>query len=385
MESLVRLVSFLGFLGRQEVSSVNRMGQQVEGVSDNNTFDFVPGTNVLSWDWRNLGTIFNHVGAPQKNAQTFAGKCTFVVKRGIDPLGGLPIGRTLEASGDLGLNFKYQKYGLHVSVGNLWFKSGVDDPVKAQIENTQLPSIKVTLAKQLAKNEDEYVAASYDLKRLAPELSYCFSSTTLDSKASLLLTLNPKDVSLKVAAAVELPGPEWRVDLLDEIEDKFIPVTDDGCRHRFFLQHEVNRTDFLAKTNIGCKLSLHRTVNYVINYLDNEWRYRIPDIVYRIPLAEQLVNFLLPEDQEDDQIRVNLKGWELDIQHDFDAPRTVMGLTKRMKYDAISCNYDWWDRSVGLEYARKAVKMGFRLGQLEGAGWKKPSIHFTVEPLAGLD
>lgn len=361
-----------------------RMVNQELLSNDSNTFDFLQGVDVLSWHWNNLGTVFSSVGAPAQSSRTLAGKCSFVVKRGVDPLGGLPIGRTVEGCGDLGFNVKHKRFGVHLSIGNLWYKTGVDEPVKAQIESTKLPSLKVSIAKQLARNADEYVGASYDVRTGTPELSYCFSSTTLDSRATMLVAFNPKDVSVNLNAAVELPGPEWRVDLYDEETSALETVKDDGLRHQFFLQHELTRADFFAKTRVGCKLSAHRAVNWLVHFIDNNWRHRIPTIVYRVPFAARLVDLLLPDDN-DEQVRINLRGWEVDLHHDFDQPQSVVGLTKRNKFDALSFNYNLSERAVGVEYSRKIFQVGVKLGNLEGVGWKKPSIHFAVQPLLGFN
>ncbi|GLC34135.1 hypothetical protein PLESTB_000841200 [Pleodorina starrii] len=353
------------------------------GQGEENVLDFVPRLSFLPIEWRNIGAAF---GLKDRSGPAASGRCSFFVKEGIDAAELSTTGRVVEGSSDVGVALKLSTLAIGLTAGNLSFRSGMDDPTAAiaqRVGEASVPSLKLTAAKQF-KGEN-YVAASYDLKTRRPELSACWTGDATTERATLLVRVDPIMRSVKLAAAVSTPGPEWRKTVYDDVTDRVEDPADDGARHTLYVQHEARGRDLLASTRIGCRLDLGRLANYAADILDYHVEERVPGFLWNIPLLPQLWYLLVPAEDED-QVRHHIRGWELDVCHDFSrgGPRPALALCKSFKYGTLAASYDMATEEAGLSYSRRGLTLGARVGRLEGQGWKKPSLQLSVEPLTLL-
>ncbi|PNH00263.1 hypothetical protein TSOC_013918, partial [Tetrabaena socialis] len=266
--------------------------------SEENALDFVPRLSFLPIEWRSIGAAF---GLADRNGAAASGRCTFVVRQGVDPLEGATTGRVVQGLADIGAGLKLNTLALVVNASNLSFRSGLDDPTAAMAQRLSgegsVPSLKLTAAKQF-KGEN-YVAASYDLKQRKPELSACWTGEAGAERATLLLRADPVMRSLKLTAAVRTPGPEWRKVLYDDETDLLEYPQDDGARHTLYVHHELRGRNPLHATRLGCRLDLGRLVNYVCDVMDLHVDDRIPGLVWEVPGLGQLWNLLIPPEDDD--------------------------------------------------------------------------------------
>ncbi|EFJ52705.1 hypothetical protein VOLCADRAFT_102691 [Volvox carteri f. nagariensis] len=352
------------------------------GQEEENCLDFVPRLSFLPIEWRNIGSAF---GLKDRSGTAASGRCSFVVKEGIDVAELSTTGRVVEGASDVGVALKLSTLAIGISAGNLSFRTGLDNPTAAlaqRIGESSVPSLKLMAAKQF-KGEN-YVAASYDLKTRKPELSACWTGDADTERATLLVRVDPIMRSVKLAAAVSTPGPEWRKVVFNDVTDRIEEPADDGARHTLYVQHEVRGRDLLHATRIGCRLDLGRLANYAADFFDYNIEERIPGFIWNIPLLPQLYYMLVPPEDEE-QVRHRITGWELDISHDFSrGPQPSLALCKTFKYGTLAASYDLAEEQAGLSYSRRGLTVGARVGRLEGQGWRKPSLHLSVDPLTLL-
>ncbi|KXZ51948.1 hypothetical protein GPECTOR_11g72 [Gonium pectorale] len=354
------------------------------GHAEESTLDFVPRLSFLPIEWRNLGAAF---GLKDRSGPAASGRCSFVVRQGVDTAELSTTGRVVEGLADIGVAFKHSMLAIGLTSGNVSFRSGLDDPAAAvaqRIGNASVPSLKLTAAKQF-KGEN-YVAVSYDLKQQKPELSACWTGEAYTDRATLLVRVDPVMRAVKLNAAVSTPGPEWRKVLYDDETDRLEYPADDGARHTLYVEHEARRRNLLHSTRIGCRLDLGRLVNYAVDVFDYHIEERIPDFIWNVPLLGQLYNVLVPPEDEE-QVRHRISGWELDISHDFSRRglKPTLALSKTLSnLGTLSATYDVATDEAGVSLSRRGLTLGARLGRLEGAGWKKPALHLVVEPLSLL-
>jgi hypothetical protein len=347
-------------------------------MTTENKLDFIQGATFLPWDWRNIGAVFGH---GTKTSQCVAARGNFVVRRGYDEQEQIDYGRVVEGLGDLGLNLRSKDYAFHISASNLSYKSGNDAPLRAQsVIGNALASLKFTFAQQYA--EDQYIAVSYDLKQHKPEFSLAWSGETLTEKATVAVNVDPIDRAARVRAAVSFPGPEWRDDVYNDATRMIEVPKDDGARHSVFVEHELRRKQLMASTRVGASLDLGRIANCVADYVDYNLEYKIPGIIWRIPLSQRLYNFLVPA-LDEEQIRHHIKGWALELTHDFDRSGPLVGFSKKLGSGKVAANYDTADKSAGLELRLGGLKAGARLSR-QDKEWKNPQLLLMIEPLAFL-
>ncbi|KAG2449782.1 hypothetical protein HYH02_005306 [Chlamydomonas schloesseri] len=360
-------------------------------AAQDSELDFVPRLSFLPIEWRTIGSAF---GLKDQSGAAASGRATFVVKQGVDAAELTSTGRVIDGQADVGASLKLNTLAIGVSASNITFHSGLDDPTAAAAQRSNLvPSLKLTAAKQFKR--DNYVAVSYDLKHQKPELSACWTGEAGTDRATLLVNVDPVMRSMKLAAAVRTPGPEWRKVLYNDETDLLEYPADDGARHTLYVQHEVRGRDLLHSTRMGCRLDLGRLVNYVADFVDYRVEENIPSFVWNVPLLPQLYSLLVPPDN-DEQVRHHITGWELDVSHDFarSGLLPVVALSKTSKKllggGTLAASYDAATREAGLSLSRKGVSVGARVARADGAtgglaaGWGRPSIHIAVEPLSLL-
>lgn len=350
--------------------------------------DFVPRLSFLPFDWRALGTAFGREGA------SGSGRVQFAVRQGFNPLDGSTIGRVVDGSAELGASYEHQSLVVSVSAGSLQFRGGRDDPaasVAQAVGEAGVPSLKLTAAKRLG-SDDNYVAVTYDLKQRKPELSVCWHGDAARDRATLLLKADPIMRAVRISAAVSTPGPEWRKVLYDDVTNKVEVPKDDGGRHTLYLQHVAQGRDLLHRTRLGCRLDLGRIINYAVDYFDYHIEENLPTFFYKLPGSLTLLKLLVPPDDRDDQVRHDIKGWELDVSHEFGPgkkPRLELaktlkaagGVTLHSSYDLGSSTAGLGMSSAGVTVEARAMRVG---GSLLKGGWSRPSLHFAVEPLVVL-
>lgn len=361
-----------------------------------NKLDFVPRLSFLPFEWRTLGVAFGGGSAAGSGYEASAsGRCSFTVRSGTDPLEQVSTGRVSEGVADAGVALQHKSLALSLTAGNLSFRSGLDDPaasVSRLVGEAAVPSLKVTAAKRLG-TDASFAAVSYDLKQRKPELSVCWAGDTPSERATLLLKVDPVMRALRVSAAVSTPGPEWRKVLFDDETNQIEYPQDDGGRHTLYVQHVARGTDLLHRTRVGCRLDVGRLVNFAVDYFDYHIEENLPSFIWRIPFMGHLYNLVVPV-EDDDQVRYRMKGWELDVSHEFGpGRRPCLELAKTFgrggKAGAggttLSAKYDLGSRAVGLGLGRPGVALEARLARgADGQGWKRPSLHLAVEPLTLL-
>ena len=175
-----------------------------------NRLEFIPRQSFLPFDWANLGGVFklSPSGKLSGVGSGVSGRCSFVVREGSDPIDGSSTGRVLEGDGDFGVALRSKSFAIGLTASNLAIKTGLDDPLATSAAAGSAPSLKATLSTEYAT--DSFLALSYDLKLKKPEVSLCWTGETFTEKSTVCATLDPVQKSLKLAAAVSFPGPEWR-------------------------------------------------------------------------------------------------------------------------------------------------------------------------------
>lgn len=355
--------------------------------SDANRFAFLPFKSFIPFEWCTLGTAFANDGGSKLSAidTRLAGRSTFVVRQGFDPVDDAATGRILEGDTDMGVALRAKTLAFALTASNLTMRAGLDNPLDAGVASARTaPSLKATVAKRLGSDSDAYVAASYDLKQRKPEFGVCLAGDAGSDKATLCLSADPTNRALKIGAAVSFPGSEWRDTVFNEAEDVLEEPADDGGRHRLWVRHEARRGDLLHRTALGGVFDLGRIVNFAADFVDYRVEPRLPPLFWAIPLSQKLYNALVPPEDEN-QVRHNLKGWDLDVQHEFGRRGPRVALMKSFKYASLSGSWDVHDREAGVDYAmRSGFRLGARLQHVSGSGWGQPSLVLKMEPLSML-
>lgn len=345
-------------------------------METDNKLDFIPGESVFPWNLHSLGEVLN---TSSKTKQALSARCAFTVRRAFDALDSTDYGRVVEGSSDLGISLKAGSYAFNVSATNLAFRAGRDLPTKAQVVvNDALAGLKFTFATEY--QDDSYLAVSYDAKQKKPELSVCWAGQTLRERASLAFTADPLHRSLKVGAAIAFPGPEWRDAVFDEDKDVVQEPSDDGGRHRVWLQHELRSNDLLHKTRVGARIDVGRALNYLADFVDYNLQQHVPSVVWKLPLSTALYGLLVP-DADEEQVRFHLRGWDFDVSHDFDRAKPALALARRLgSTSRLAVGYDLDSQAVGLELClRGGLKAEARLDR-----HRNPSFNVMIEPLSLL-
>mmetsp|Transcript_16058 Transcript_16058/g.34723 ORF Transcript_16058/g.34723 Transcript_16058/m.34723 type:complete len:366 (-) Transcript_16058:923-2020(-) len=351
-----------------------------------NKFDFLPRVSFLPWEWRSLGGALGaDKGSKTSSTPTpsLSGRCSFVVRQGFDPTDQSSTGRVLEGNGDMGITLRSKSLAVSLTTSNISLRTGLDNPLTGakSVGEGCVPSLKATVSKEFS--DDQFVALSYDFKLKKPEVALCWSGETFTEKATVCVTADPIYRTVKLGAAVSLPGPEWRGTVYDEDKDVIEEPKDDGGRHRLWVQHEAKHRDWMHRTRAGITVDLGRLVNYVCDVVDYRLEPHFPPLFWALPLSQKLYNLLVPAEDEE-QMRHHIKGWDLEVSHDFARRAPRLGLAKNFKFATISASYDLQDKELGLEYSRAGLRLGARLAKLDGMGWKSPSLHLHVEPLSLL-
>jgi hypothetical protein len=355
-------------------------------TSNENKLDFVEGVSFLPWDWRNLGTVFGD-GRPA-HAQCVAARCRFTLRRGFDALDGADYGRVVEGGGDVGLNLRAGGLAFHLGASNLAYKAGDDAPLAvagAAAGGARLAGLRLAIGCELA--EDTYAVAGYDVIQKRPELSIGWSGATFDERSTLSLHFDPVDRVARLRAGVAFLGPEWRVDVYDEVSRTVQAPADDGCRHAVWVEHEARRRDLLAGTRVGARVDLGRLLNWAADYVDYNLEGRIPRIFWKLPFSQSLYNLVIPaEDAE--QMRYRLHGLALEFSHDFARAAPTVGLSKRVgALGRAAVVYDAEGRAAEASLRLGGLVGAVTVTRAAGAGWKQwssPSFSMMVEPLAFL-
>ncbi|MEW5299117.1 MAG: hypothetical protein WDW36_002163 [Sanguina aurantia] len=333
-----------------------------------NKLDFVPRVSLLPLEWRSLGGVLGQAAGLQ---QDLTSRFSLALRQGFDPAARTATGRVIEACGDAGVSLQYRGLALALSMGGLSFKSGLDDPLLMNATPTYtseaVPSLKATMAMRLAA--DRYLAVSYDLKQRKPEIAAAWSGETYTEKATLLLSAPP--------------GPDWRVDVYDDDADVVEEPKDDGGRHTLYVQHSARPRDLLYRTRLGARLDLGRVANLVSDYVGYNVEDSIPMLFWNIPGMQQLFRVLVP-DEDENQVRHHIKGWEVDVAHEFTRGKPAVSLIKTMQRASVSASYNFAESEASLDYSRRGIRVSAKMANVRGVGWKKPSLNFYLEPLSLL-
>lgn len=274
-----------------------------EGTS--NKLDFLPRVSFLPLEWRSLGAAWGSASSSTADSQAVTGRCSFTVRQGFDPLEQSTTGRVVEGHSDVGVAIKVKTFALALTAGNLHFRTGLDDPHSQEairVGETSMPSLKLTAAKEFGDCGDSFVAFSYDVKQRRPELSAAWSATARTDRATLMLKADPIMRTLTIGAGVTSPGPEWRRTYYDEATQTLDIPQDDGERHSMWVSHTAREKEWLASTRVGLRLSLHRALNWLGDFVDYRLEEHIPMFVWRVPLTQQLYKLLVPEEDDDSQV-----------------------------------------------------------------------------------
>uniref|UniRef100_A0A383VAP3 Uncharacterized protein n=1 Tax=Tetradesmus obliquus TaxID=3088 RepID=A0A383VAP3_TETOB len=351
-------------------------------MSNSNKLDFVTGVSLLPFDLHNLGAVYS---SSKDKAQCVASRCSFVVRRGWDEAEQLEYGNVIEALGDVGFNLRSKDYAFHISASNLSYKAGTDAPLRAQsLVGSALASLKLAYAQQVA--EDRFLGVSYDFSQRKPELSLAWAGDTFTEQSSIAVSIDPVDRAARLRAAVSFPGPEWRKDVWDHETRSVQLVQDDGLsRHTIWVEHEARRGQLLAATKLGARLDLGRLANLGGNFVDRHIKQRIPLLFWKIPLSTKLYRFVVPN-QDQEQMRYNIKGWCAELAHDFERQGPTVGISKRLGDSgcSLAASYDTASSAAGIEMRSKWVVAAARLARQEDGHWRNPSVQLLVQPLGFL-
>jgi hypothetical protein len=343
-----------------------------------NAVDFLQGTSFVPFEWRSLGGV---LARSKSNDASLSSQIGFVVRKGYDKAEDIEYGRVIEGDGSFGVTLKSKDYAFNLSATGVSYHSGVDEPVRTQaISGAPVPGLKFTFSKQV--DEEAVLAASYDFKQRRPELSICWTGETFTDKASMLVSLDPVDRRVRLRAGLSTPGPEWRVTVYDEEREALEHPADDGARHRLYLEHEACGMDLMARTKLGARLDLGRIVNYAADFVDCNVQPRIPGLLWRVPLVAALYRAAVPPEDEQ-QLRHRISGWDLQLEHDLARSRPRVGLAKRFRGAELAVGYDLEEEQASVSLDVRGARVVAQLGR-QASGWRNPSLHFVVEPLALL-
>lgn len=359
-------------------------------------------TSVVPFEWEGLGAVFAGEG---DSGQVLDGKLSFVLRSGYDALGQVPLGKVLIGNADLGGGVRLKDLAVYLSLGNAAYKSGIDDPASAQsVAEATAPSLKATVAKKLG--EDSVLAASWDFKQRAPALSLCLTGRTQLEKAALLVQLDPvRQRSLKVAAAVSFPGPDWRSSRYDYVARRYVHPEDYGQRHHLYVRHELRLGDLFSSSQIGCRVDVSRALNLLAGTVYNEVIPRLPRFQAPFWLSRHGVSkwvhrnvlqrgrdILLPPPGPITGYHYRFANVELDACHDVVSGCQEVALMRHTRLGSFGLRYGGGpQREVGIKLVGAALELGVNLGKIdegEGSswreGWRKPSFSLQVRPLALL-
>jgi hypothetical protein len=78
------------------------------------------------------------------------------------------------------------------------------------------------------------------------------------------------------------------------------------------------------------------------------------------------------------QVRHHIKGWDLEVAHEFGRPSPVVGLAKHFKYSTLRATYDTAGREAGLQYQRRCGWRGGWWDQSQQCCWPAECHIFAV-------
>ena len=85
------------------------------------------------------------------------------------------------------------------------------------------------------------------------------------------------------------------------------------------------------------------------------------------------------------QVRYHIKGWAVDLHHDFDHSAPTVGCSKKLGSTRVSASYDIGNRSAGLALAAGGFRAGLSLSRTADNRWSRnPQITLSIEPLTFL-
>ena len=82
-------------------------------------------------------------------------------------------------------------------------------------------------------------------------------------------------------------------------------------------------------------------------------------------------------------MRHRIRNWDLQLEHDFERSKPRVGVAKRVAGTSVALGYDLEEQQLSVSVDRRGAKLVAQLGR-QGSGWRNPSLHFVVEPLALL-
>uniref|UniRef100_A0A7S0RRL2 Uncharacterized protein n=1 Tax=Chlamydomonas leiostraca TaxID=1034604 RepID=A0A7S0RRL2_9CHLO len=366
-------------------------------TTDCNKLEFMPSQaseSVLpTFDLRSLGAAFAVGDGPSTSkspvsAAKLSGRCTFVVRQGFDPIDQTSTGRVIQGRGDMGITLRKGSTAISLTAGNLSYVTGLDDPLaaaQASVGEGTVPSLKATLASEY--KPDCFAAASYDIRQKKPEFTLAWSGSTSTDQASLVLHADPLMRTYKLGASVAFPGPEWRKTVYNEDNERIEDPKDDGARHRLWVAHTAKGRQWAYATRIGAAFDLGRVANFIADFIDYKLEPFVPPLVWKIPGTQLLYNFIIP-DEDEDQYRYKLKGWDAEVSTVWGRPAPVVGLAKHFKYSTLRARYDVASQEAALSYNHSGValtaKMTKRPTGTGGSSWGSPSLTLAIEPLSVL-
>jgi hypothetical protein len=86
-------------------------------------------------------------------------------------------------------------------------------------------------------------------------------------------------------------------------------------------------------------------------------------------------------------MRHRIKGWAVELSHDFDRKGPVVGLSKALLKNqevVVAATYDTASQTAGLELRGKWLQAAARLGRQEDGQWRNPTVQFVIQPLGFL-
>lgn len=296
----------------------------------------------------------------------------------------------MDVEGNFGIAVRNGDLAFGLTTSGLSLHAGLDDPLADGASACTAPSMKAIVGKQLY--QDTFVAGSYDFKLRKPELSICWTGEAKKTeRATLCLLADPIHRALKVAAAVSFQGTEWRNTVYNEERDLLEDPKDDGGRHCFWVRHEARWRNPLHRTQVGASFDIGRLINYVCDQVDYKIEPKLPPSLWAIPGSQWFYNLLVPAEDED-QYRHRIRGWNLDLTHEFGHRGPLLAICKTLprSLGALSVSYDLHSKEAGVEMAvgdMGVLKVGAKIskeGEFSGRGWKRPALYCHVEPLGLL-
>lgn len=361
-------------------------------LSDKNKLDFVPVAAeshfLPTFDWRTIGALWARGPSASSSGKALtsvklSGRCAFTVREGFDPIDASSTGRVVEGNGDLGFTLRRGSVAFSLTAGNLAYHAGLDDPLasaQTRVGEASVPSLKLTVAKEYS--EDSYAALSWDLAQKKPEIAFGWAGDTFAQQSSVVVHADPLMRTYKLSALIAFPGPDWRDILFNESTREVEYPPDDGSRHRLWLSHIIKDRQWGYKTRVGGAFDLGKIVNNIGEWIDDVIEPMIPPLVWRIPLMPNLYDLIVPP-QDEDQVRYKVKGWDLEVVHEFGVKGSQLGLAKHFQYATLRSGWHTGTKEASITYKKSAVSLSARIGRQDG-GWGKPSLMLQVEPLSLL-